>query len=266
MQLYAGMDVGTAKLPVAERRGIPHHLLDVLEVTESASVAVFQQRAREVIATLRERGATPVLVGGSALYTRAVLDRFDFPGTDEEVRGRWQAELDRVGAPALHAVLAGRDPEAAAGILPDNGRRVVRALEVIELTGEPYSASLPLLEYVDPRTVQIGVDVDRAELDRRIEARVDAMFDAGLVDEVRRLLDAGLADGRTAPGRSATARWRRTSPARRARTRRGRRPRRPPGGSPGARTRGSAATRGWSGCGGTTRCASRWRWPPCVPV
>jgi len=198
MQLYAGMDIGTAKLPVAERRGIQHHLLDVLEVTESASVAMFQQRAREVIADIRERGATPVLVGGSALYTRAVLDQFDFPGTDEEVRGRWEAALERSGAPALHAVLAGRDPDAAAGILPDNGRRIVRALEVIELTGQPYSASLPLLEYVDPHTVQIGVDVARDELDRRIEARVDSMFDRGLVDEVRRLLEAGLAQGRTA--------------------------------------------------------------------
>ena len=198
MQQYVGMDVGTAKLPFAERRGIPHHLLDTLQVTEAASVATFQQQAREAIADLRARGATPVLVGGSALYTRAVLDRFDFPGTDDEVRGRWEAELDRVGAPALHAVLAGRDPEAAAGIRPENGRRVVRALEVVELTGRPFSASLPRLEYVDPHTVQVGVDIDREELGRRIAARVDAMFDAGLVDEVRRLLDAGLAEGRTA--------------------------------------------------------------------
>jgi tRNA dimethylallyltransferase len=199
MQQYAGMDVGTAKLPVAERRGIPHHLLDVLDVTEPASVAVFQQQARDVIAELRGRGVTPVLVGGSALYTRAVLDRFEFPGTDDEVRGRWEAELARVGSPALHAVLAGRDPEAAAGILPDNGRRIVRALEVVELTGRPFSASLPRPEYVDPRSVQVGVDIDRDDLDRRIEARVDAMFDVGLVEEVRRLLDAGLAKGRTAP-------------------------------------------------------------------
>lgn len=199
MQQYRGMDVGTAKLPVAERRGIRHHLLDVLEVTEPASVAVFQQQAREVIAELRGRGVTPVLVGGSALYTRAVLDRFDFPGTDADVRSRWEAELDRLGSPGLHAVLADRDPEAAAAILPDNGRRIVRALEVVELTGRPFSASLPRQEYVDARSVQIGVDIDRGELDRRIEARVDAMFDAGLVDEVRRLLDAGLADGRTAP-------------------------------------------------------------------
>jgi tRNA dimethylallyltransferase len=199
MQQYVGMDVGTAKLPVAERRGIAHHLLDVLDVTEPASVAVFQQQARRVIAELRARGVTPVLVGGSALYTRAVLDRFDFPGTDDEVRERWEAELARVGSPALHGVLAARDPEAAAGILPDNGRRIVRALEVVELTGRPFSSSLPRPEYVDPRSVQVGVDIDREELDRRIEARVDAMFDAGLVEEVRRLLDDGLAGGRTAP-------------------------------------------------------------------
>lgn len=198
MQQYRGMDVGTAKLPAEQRRGIAHHLLDVLEVTEPASVALFQQQAREVIAALRGRGVTPVLVGGSALYTRAVLDRFDFPGTDDEVRGRWQAELDRVGAPALHAVLAERDPQAAAGILPDNGRRIVRALEVVELTGRPFLASLPQRDYLDPRSVQIGVDIDRAELDRRIEARVEAMFAGGFVEEVRRLLDAGLAAGRTA--------------------------------------------------------------------
>ena len=198
MQQYAGMDVGTAKLPVAQRRGIPHHLLDVLQVTENATVAAFQAQARAVIAELRGRGVTPVLVGGSALYTRAVLDHFDFPGTDEDVRARWETELERVGARALHRQLAARDPEAAAGIIPENGRRVVRALEVGELTGLPYSASLPRLEYVDPASVQVGVDIDREELDRRIEARVDAMFADGFVDEVRRLLGAGLAEGRTA--------------------------------------------------------------------
>ena len=198
MQLYVGMDIGTAKVPVDERRGIAHHLLDLLEVTEPASVAVFQQQARDVIAELRDRDVTPVLVGGSALYTRAILDRFEFPGTDDAVRQRWEVELARLGAPLLHAILEQRDPEAAAGILPENGRRIVRALEVGELTGKPFSASLPLLEYLDPRTVQIGVDIDRDELDRRIEARVDAMFEAGFVDEVRRLLAAGLEQGRTA--------------------------------------------------------------------
>jgi tRNA dimethylallyltransferase len=198
MQVYRGMDVGTAKLPVAERRGIPHHLLDTLTVREPASVAEFQGWAREVIGRLRARGATPVLVGGSALYTRAVLDRFDFPVTEDATRLRWEEELDRVGSIALHERLAGLDPEAASRILPENGRRVVRALEVIELTGRPYSASLPRLEYADPRTVQLGVDIDRETLDRRIAERVDAMFASGFVEEVRHLLDHGLAEGRTA--------------------------------------------------------------------
>ncbi|MDT9593662.1 tRNA (adenosine(37)-N6)-dimethylallyltransferase MiaA [Nocardioides zeae] len=198
MQLYRGMDVGTAKLPVAERRGIPHHLLDLLDVTEPASVADFQTRARDVIAGLRDAGRTPVLVGGSALYTRAVLDRFDFPGTDPQVRGRYEQQLAEVGAPALHRLLAQRDPEAAAGIEPENGRRVVRALEVVELTGRPFSASLPRMEHVEPRTVQIGVAIDRPTLDDRIERRVAAMFAAGLVEEVEVLLARGLTEGLTA--------------------------------------------------------------------
>lgn len=198
MQFYRGMDIGTAKLPAAERRGIPHHLLDWLDVTEPASVADFQQRARGVIADIRGRGAPPVLVGGSALYTRAVLDHFEFPGTDESVRARWEAELERIGAPALHAMLRERDPEAAADILPDNGRRIVRALEVVELTGERFSATLPAQEYVDPLTIQIGIDIPRDVLDARIEQRVDAMVAGGWLDEVRSLLDLGLREGRTA--------------------------------------------------------------------
>ena len=198
MQLYRGMDVGTAKLPPDERRGIPHHLLDTLEVTEPATVAEFQGQARAVIAELRGRGATPVLVGGSALYTRAVLDEFEFPGTDPEVRARLEAELAEVGSAALHARLAEGDPESAARILVENGRRVVRALEVLELTGRPFSATLPRLEYVDPRTVQVGVDIDRPTLDARIAQRVEEMFAAGFVAEVARLLERGLAQGRTA--------------------------------------------------------------------
>jgi tRNA dimethylallyltransferase len=198
MAVYRGMDIGTAKLPPDERRGVPHHLLDLLEVTEPLTVATFQGWARAAIVEIRDRGRTPVLVGGSALYTRAIVDRFEFPGTDPVVRKQLEDDLDRVGAPALHARLAALDPEAAARMLPDNGRRTVRALEVIELTGRPYSASLPLPEYADPLTVQIGVDIDRPMLDQRIAERVDAMFEAGFVDEVERLLAAGLADGRTA--------------------------------------------------------------------
>jgi tRNA dimethylallyltransferase len=198
MQVYRGMDIGTAKLPVDQRRGIPHHLLDLLEVTEPLSVADFQVRARATVARLRSAGTTPVLVGGSALYTRAILDRFEFPGTDGEVRDRWEAELAAIGPAELHRLLAEQDPEAATRILPDNGRRIVRALEVIELTGAPFSAALPQLEYADPATVQVGLAIDRVSLDRRIEQRVDQMFTAGLTDEVEWLLDRGLADGRTA--------------------------------------------------------------------
>jgi tRNA dimethylallyltransferase len=198
MQLYRGMDVGTAKLTVEERGGVPHNLLDVLEVTEPASVAEFQRWAREVIADCRDRGVTPVLVGGSALYTRAVLDQFEFPGTDPAVRAGYEAQLAELGAEALHRRLAELDPEAAARIIPTNGRRVVRALEVIELTGRPFSASLPQLEYADPDTVQIGLDCPREVLDERIELRVRRMWDAGLVDEVRRLEAMGLREGRTA--------------------------------------------------------------------
>ncbi|MDQ6523571.1 tRNA (adenosine(37)-N6)-dimethylallyltransferase MiaA [Nocardioides sp. LHD-245] len=198
MQVYRGMDIGTAKLPLADRRGIPHHLLDTLEVRDPATVAEFQGWARAAIASLRSRGATPVLVGGSALYTRAILDRFDFPGTDPAVRARLEAELAEVGSAALHARLRELDPVAAERIEVENGRRVVRALEVIEITGAPFSASLPVQEYVDPHTVQLGIAIDRGVLEARIEARVRRMFDDGLLAEVERLRGEGLAEGRTA--------------------------------------------------------------------
>ncbi|MBS4751754.1 tRNA (adenosine(37)-N6)-dimethylallyltransferase MiaA [Nocardioides sp. zg-ZUI104] len=198
MQVYRGMDIGTAKLPLAERRGIPHHLLDTLEVSEPATVAEFQGWARAAIAELRARGATPVLVGGSALYTRAILDRFDFPGTDPAVRERLEAELAAVGSAVLHARLRELDPVAAERIEVENGRRVVRALEVIEITGTPFSARLPEAEYVDPHTVQLGVAIDKELLHERIAIRVRRMFDDGLVEEVERLLSLGLATSRTA--------------------------------------------------------------------
>ncbi|GAB3760403.1 tRNA dimethylallyltransferase [Nocardioides ginsengisegetis] len=198
MQVYRGMDIGTAKLPVAERRGIPHHLLDTLTVRDTATVAEFQGWARSAIQQLRGNGTVPVLVGGSALYTRAILDRFEFPGTDGAVRAELEAELEEVGSGALHRRLRELDPEAADRIIPGNGRRVVRALEVIRLTGRPYSASLPTLEYADPCTLQLGVDIDRPTLDARIEQRVAQMFEDGFVAEVERLLDEGLAEGRTA--------------------------------------------------------------------
>ncbi|MGN6132175.1 MAG: tRNA (adenosine(37)-N6)-dimethylallyltransferase MiaA [Nocardioidaceae bacterium] len=198
MQIYRGMDIGTAKQPVAERRGIRHHLLDLLEVTEPATVAEFQGWARAVIDDCRGRGVTPVLVGGSALYTRAVLDRFEFPGTDPEVRAALEAELERIGAEALHRRLAQADPVAAERIIATNGRRVVRALEVIAITGRPFSATLPGLEYFYAEAVQVGVDIPRPVLDERIALRVERMWASGFVDEVRRLEARGLREGRTA--------------------------------------------------------------------
>lgn len=197
MQLYAGMDIGTAKLTVAERRGVPHHLLDIWPVTKTASVAEYQRAARRIIDDLRAAGKVPILVGGSGLYVRAVLDDLDFPGTDPAVRARLEAELERVGPAALHRRLAELDPDAAAAILPSNGRRIVRALEVIELSGRPFTARMPSYESVYP-SVQIGLEVPRPELDERIARRVERMWRAGFVDEVRRLAAAGLADGRTA--------------------------------------------------------------------
>ena len=198
MQVYRGMDIGTAKLPLSERRGIPHHLLDLLDVIEPATVAEFQRWAREEIAGCRDRGVVPVLVGGSALYTRAIIDEFDFPGTDPEVRAQYDAQLAELGPEALHRRLAEVDPAAADGIIPTNGRRIVRALEVIEITGRPFTATLPPPAYADPATVQIGVDIDRPTLDARIAERVDQMWADGFIEEVRRLADQGLRDGLTA--------------------------------------------------------------------
>lgn len=198
MQVYRGMDIGTAKLPPAQRRGIPHHLLDLLDVRDTATVAEFQRLARAVVKDCRDRGVTPVLVGGSALYTRAVVDRFEFPGTDPALRADLESELAEVGAAALHARLSGLDPVSAARIEPRNSRRVVRALEVVALTGHPFTASLPEPAYVFEATVQIGVRIPRRVLDERIERRVGEMWDAGLVAEVRTLADAGLREGRTA--------------------------------------------------------------------
>ena len=197
MQLYRGMDIGTAKLSDAERRGVAHHQLDVLEVTQEASVAAYQTAARHDIAAIRARDHVPVLVGGSGLYVRAVLDRLEIPPTDPEVRRLIEHEADRVGPPALHARLSSADPAAAASIAPSNVRRVVRALEVIELTGRPFSATLPVREFVTA-TVVLGLRSDRSELDGRIEARVRRMWRLGIVDEVAGLLDRGLREGFTA--------------------------------------------------------------------
>ncbi|WP_031080742.1 tRNA (adenosine(37)-N6)-dimethylallyltransferase MiaA [Streptomyces sp. NRRL WC-3549] len=197
MQLYRGMDIGTAKLMPAERGGVPHRLLDIWDVTETASVAEYQRLARAEIDRLLAEGRTPVLVGGSGLYVKGAIDALEFPGTDPEVRARLEDELARAGSGALHARLAVEDPQAARAILAGNGRRIVRALEVIEITGKPFTANLPGDEPVYD-AVQIGVDVERPELDARITSRVDRMWEAGLVDEVRRLESLGLREGRTA--------------------------------------------------------------------
>ncbi|AWK11528.1 tRNA (adenosine(37)-N6)-dimethylallyltransferase MiaA [Streptomyces spongiicola] len=197
MQLYRGMDIGTAKLTEEERGGVPHHLLDIWDVTEAASVAEYQRLARAEIDRLLARGRTPVLVGGSGLYVRGAIDALEFPGTDPEVRSRLEAELAERGSGVLHVRLAAADPDAALAILPSNGRRIVRALEVIEITGRPFTANLPGHDAVYD-TLQIGVDVVRPELDERIALRVDRMWDTGLVDEVRTLEARGLRAGRTA--------------------------------------------------------------------
>ncbi len=197
MQLYRGMDIGTAKLTVAERDGVPHHLLDIWEVTEPASVAEYQALARAAVDDILARGRVPLLVGGSGLYVRAVLEQFEFPGTDPALRARLENELATVGPAPLYARLREADPVAAAGILPGNGRRIVRALEVIELTGAPFTAALPEPTPYYP-AVQIGVDLDTARLDERIAVRVDRMWADGLVAETRRLVERGLPEGRTA--------------------------------------------------------------------
>ena len=197
MQLYRGMDVGTAKLTAAERHGVPHHLLDVWDVTETASVADYQRRARAMVDGLRGSGRTPLLVGGSGLYVRAVLDHLEFPGTDAAVRARLESELAEVGPGELHRRLAEVDPAAAVAILPTNGRRIVRALEVIEITGDRFTATLPEEREFYP-SVRIGLDVPRPVLDARIDERVERMWAGGLVAEVRRLVDAGLREGVTA--------------------------------------------------------------------
>ena len=197
MQLYRGMDIGTAKVAPEERRGIPHHQLDVLEVTEEASVAAYQTAARGDIRAIRERDRVPILVGGSGLYVRAVLDRLEIPPTDPVVRARLEAQAVEVGADTMYRLLLQRDPVAAAQIQPANVRRIVRALEVTELTGRPFSASMPKRELVAP-TVIIGLWADRSVLDQRTDARVEHMWRAGLLGEVEDLLRVGLRDGFTA--------------------------------------------------------------------
>ncbi len=195
MQFYRGMDIGTAKLPLAQRRGIAHHLMDFLSVREDTTVAAFQSMAREAIAEIRSRGKLPILVGGSGLYNRAALDVLEFPGTDPDIRAMLEHELERDGLAVLVARLQEVDPVSAARI--NDAKRVVRALEVHALTGRAFSSFMPEREYVSP-TLQIGLNGDRAELHARLARRVHGMVDAGLIDEVRALIPEGLREGRTA--------------------------------------------------------------------
>lgn len=198
LQLYRGMDIGTAKVPPRERQGIPHHQLDVLAVTEEASVAAYQREARAAITGIRERGRVPILVGGSGLYVRAALDDIEFPPTDPAVRERIEQRGHRIGTRALHAELARIDPDSAGIIGEGDLRRIVRALEVGELTGRPYTAFLPRPVHHDPSTVQIGLRLERAGLHERISQRVHRMVEQGLLAEVRGLREQGLDQGRTA--------------------------------------------------------------------
>ncbi|MET0872459.1 MAG: tRNA (adenosine(37)-N6)-dimethylallyltransferase MiaA [Paeniglutamicibacter terrestris] len=195
LQFYRGMDIGTAKLPLAERGSIPHQLLDIMDVGEEASVARFQSSARETFADIRSRDRVPILVGGSGLYVRAALDEIDFPPTDPAVRARLEAEVQSVGIGPLAQRLAEVDPDSAARNLDE--RRLVRALEVYEISGKPFSSYMPQRRYHAP-AVQIGLNIDRSLLHQRLAQRVDKMVDLGLLDEVRRLDGQGLREGKTA--------------------------------------------------------------------
>ncbi|GGF40571.1 tRNA dimethylallyltransferase [Williamsia phyllosphaerae] len=198
MAQYRGMDIGTAKPPPAQRRGIPHHQLDVLDVSETATVARYQQAARADVENVLAAGRLPVIVGGSMMYIQSLLDDWNFPATDAGVRARLEAELADVGVTEMHRRLGAVDPAAATTILDTDGRRIVRALEVVELTGEPFAASAPQKGTPRWSTAIVALDRETDVLDDRLRARTDAMFDAGLVDEVIGLIDRGLRDGLTA--------------------------------------------------------------------
>lgn len=197
MQLYRGMDIGTAKLPVAARRGVPHHQIDVLDVTDDATIAHYQREARDSIDDIRARRLHPVIAGGSGLYVRAALDHLEIPPTDPDVRARLEDETEARGTAATYAVLSERDPAAAQAIGRHNVRRLVRALEVIEITGRPFSASMPERRHLHP-TVMIGLRPPRDLLDAHIDSRVAQMWRDGLVEEVKGLVPQGIRSGRTA--------------------------------------------------------------------
>ncbi|MFM6841073.1 MAG: tRNA (adenosine(37)-N6)-dimethylallyltransferase MiaA [Candidatus Planktophila sp.] len=199
MQLYKGMDIGTAKLTLAERQGIPHHLLDILNVSQDASVASYQRLARAAVDQIRADGKVAVIVGGTGLYIKAIIDEMNFPETDPALRKKLEDEAELLGTAQLYSRLRVLDPQAADAIEPANTRRIIRALEVIEVTGQTYSANLPSdtsLRY--PDAFHIGLSMERSTLAPRIEARVHHMFDQGLVDEVKTLIAQGLLEGATA--------------------------------------------------------------------
>jgi tRNA dimethylallyltransferase len=198
MQLYRGMDIGTAKLPLSERAGITHHLIDTLNVTEISNVSMYQQQAREIAGELRAQNKAPLVVGGSGLYVTALLDDLNFPETDFQLRAQLEEELINLGPGVLHQRLQSLDPVSADRIDPANGRRIVRALEVIKLTGEPFASSLPKSNPALEPDLRIALIRDRVELDARIEHRVHLMWESGFVAEVEQLLELGLADGVTA--------------------------------------------------------------------
>ena len=199
MQLYKGMDIGTAKLSVEERHGIPHHMLDLVNVKTDVTVAWYQEHARNLVDQLLESEVPTIVVGGTGLYIKAILDDLNFPDTDPEIRARLAAEADEIGGAAMHQRLAGLDPAAALAIPKENVRRVVRALEVIEITGKPFTANLPRQDSTRyPQAYQFGLATDRARLDERIDARVERMWSQGIVAETETLIGQGLLEGKTA--------------------------------------------------------------------
>jgi tRNA dimethylallyltransferase len=198
MQLYRGMDIGTAKLPIAELRGTLHHLIDVLDVTEESTAAEYQKLARAKILEIQARGAVPILVGGSMLYVAAVLNNFEFPARDKELRARLEQELVELGPNAMHQKLVELDASAASRIDPENGRRIVRALEIVTLTGEPFAAALPDEIESWQEVLEIGLRMDREILVARLEERVRGMWARGMVEETKGLISKGLRESVTA--------------------------------------------------------------------
>jgi tRNA dimethylallyltransferase len=199
MQLYRGMDIGTAKLPESERGGIPHHLLDVLDVNQDSTVAWYQEQARATITDIHARGKDAVIVGGTGLYIKAILDDLNFPDTDPEIRAKLEAEAEEFGSASLFTRLEELDPAAALAIDRANTRRIIRALEVIEITGQPFTANLPREDSSRyPDALQFGLVMDREHLRERIDLRVDRMWDQGFVAEVDHLITQGIRDGSTA--------------------------------------------------------------------